>query len=256
MTMTCTFPSRARSVAAFQAGTQTAVNTTDGRGRRPSGRNCTPGLLTGSRPPSSGRTPRLITAICKLVITQYFAHTEQSVRVERWPASTASKTRALIVSLWDGRVAVLELDAPGPHLTLRSTGRDLSDAVQQLRLQLEPIGRIPVCNGARTDCYPSGMVGNMAGGAVTGRAAAYACSYDTMAATTATPTTTRAVVTLISRSGTGLASTVGSGQDEYQARTSHSRLTDWRDGTGFRRLCRADADLRLRIPEHRQDASR
>jgi hypothetical protein len=89
---------------------------------------------------------------------------EQSVLVELWRASTASKADALIVSSWEGRLAVLELDAPGPHLTLRSTGRDLFDALQQLRLQLEPIGWIPLCNGARADCYPSGMARDMAGG--------------------------------------------------------------------------------------------
>lgn len=89
---------------------------------------------------------------------------EQSVSVGLWHAATMSKTDALITSTWDGNLAVLAMEAPGPHLTLRSTGRDLFDALQQLRLQLEPLGWIPLCNGARTDCYPSGMARDMGGG--------------------------------------------------------------------------------------------
>ena len=84
--------------------------------------------------------------------------------VDLWHTLTASKTDALITSSWDGHLPVLTLDAPDPHLTQRSTGRDLFDALQQLRLQLEPLGWIPLCNGARTDCYPSGMARDMAGG--------------------------------------------------------------------------------------------
>jgi hypothetical protein len=82
---------------------------------------------------------------------------EQSVAVDLWHAPTASKTDALITSSRDGRLAVLELHAPDAQLTLRSTGRDYFDALQQLRLQLEPLGWVPLCNGARMDCYPSGM---------------------------------------------------------------------------------------------------
>lgn len=97
-------------------------------------------------------------------ILPYVVHMEQSVPVELWRRSTASKTDALITSARDGRLAVLELNAPDLHLILQSTGRDLFDALQQLRLQLEPLGWIPLCNGARTDCYPSGMARDMGGG--------------------------------------------------------------------------------------------
>jgi hypothetical protein len=41
---------------------------------------------------------------------------EQSVAVELWHASTASKADSLMTSSWDGHLAVLELDAPDPHL--------------------------------------------------------------------------------------------------------------------------------------------
>ena len=39
------------------------------------------------------------------------------------------QTDGLITSMWDGRLAVRTMDARGPQLTLRSTGRDLFDAL-------------------------------------------------------------------------------------------------------------------------------
>jgi len=44
---------------------------------------------------------------------------------------------------------------------------DLFAALQDLRKKtLEPLGSIPLCNGARVDCYPSGMARDMGGGQV------------------------------------------------------------------------------------------
>jgi hypothetical protein len=42
---------------------------------------------------------------------------------------------------------------------------DLFAALQQLRKAMEPLGWFPLCNGARVDCYPSGMARDMGGGA-------------------------------------------------------------------------------------------
>ncbi|HEX2322486.1 MAG TPA: hypothetical protein VHJ18_26195 [Streptosporangiaceae bacterium] len=47
---------------------------------------------------------------------------------------------------------------------LHADGPDLFDALQQLRLMLEPHGWTPLCNGARVDCYPPGTARDMGGG--------------------------------------------------------------------------------------------
>jgi hypothetical protein len=52
---------------------------------------------------------------------------------------------------------VLLLTALDLDITLEVRGRDIFDALQQLRLKLEPIAWYPLCNGPRVDCYPSGM---------------------------------------------------------------------------------------------------
>jgi hypothetical protein len=88
---------------------------------------------------------------------------DKAVRVELWHAQSAAKADALITSSWNGRDAALSLDAPDLGLALTAKGRDLFDALQQLRLQLEPLGWFPLCNGSRTDCYPSGMARDMGG---------------------------------------------------------------------------------------------
>lgn len=64
----------------------------------------------------------------------------------------------------DGRYAKLSLHAPDVRLALEASGRDFFDALQQLRLQLEPLGWYPLCNGARIDGYPSGMARDMGAG--------------------------------------------------------------------------------------------
>jgi len=64
----------------------------------------------------------------------------------------------------EGRYATLSLEAPDLQLALGASGRDFFDALQQLRLQLEPLGWYPLCNGVRIDCYPSGMARDMGEG--------------------------------------------------------------------------------------------
>jgi hypothetical protein len=88
---------------------------------------------------------------------------EQAIQLDLWRPQSAARASALLTSSWDGQDATLSLTVPELTLTLRSAGRDLFDALQQLRLQLEPLGWIPLCNGARTDCYPSGMARSMGG---------------------------------------------------------------------------------------------
>jgi hypothetical protein len=75
----------------------------------------------------------------------------------------AAVSGGLITSHWDGREAVLLLTGLDLDITLVARGRDIFDALQQLRLKLEPIGWYPLCNGARVDCYPSGMARDMGG---------------------------------------------------------------------------------------------
>jgi hypothetical protein len=88
---------------------------------------------------------------------------EKTDRVDLWNPQSAAIAGALITSSWNGREAVLSLAVSNLDLALAVTGRDLFDALQKLRLQLEPLGWIPLCNGARTDCYPSGMARDMGG---------------------------------------------------------------------------------------------
>ena len=86
-----------------------------------------------------------------------------TVQVDLWHALSAMRAGAPIRSSWNGRNATLSLDAPDLGITLTAAGRDLFDALQQLRLQLEPLGWFPLCNGSRIDCYPSGMARDMGG---------------------------------------------------------------------------------------------
>ena len=57
----------------------------------------------------------------------------------------------------------MSLTVPDLGMTMEIRGRDIFDALQQLRLKLEPLGWYPLCNGARVDCYPSGMARDMGG---------------------------------------------------------------------------------------------
>lgn len=87
----------------------------------------------------------------------------ESVQVDLWNTRSAATCAALITVRWDGRDACLSLEAPETSLSAEACGRDLFDALQQLRRQLEPLGWYPLCNGARIDCYPSGMARDMGG---------------------------------------------------------------------------------------------
>lgn len=60
-----------------------------------------------------------------------------------------------------------QLTATDPRgRTWRSPGDDWFDALQQIRLQLETEGYIPLCNGSRIDAHPSRMSRDMSGGTV------------------------------------------------------------------------------------------
>ncbi len=88
-----------------------------------------------------------------------------AVQVDLWSQNSGDIVGALITPQWDGGRAELLIEAPELDLTLRADGPDLFAALQQLRKSLEPLGWFPLCNGARVDCYPSGMARDMGGGA-------------------------------------------------------------------------------------------
>ena len=85
-------------------------------------------------------------------------------QVNLWHKDSGLTTDALIMIWPDGRDYKLSLEAPDLRLTLEASGHDFFHALQQLRLQLEPLGWYPLCNGARIDCYPSGMARDMGAG--------------------------------------------------------------------------------------------
>jgi len=89
---------------------------------------------------------------------------EPTAQIDLWNRDSGSVTGSVIVTSRDARDARLSLAAPDIGLSIEASGRDLFAALQQLRLQLEPLGWIPLCNGARVDCYPSGMARDMGGG--------------------------------------------------------------------------------------------
>lgn len=88
---------------------------------------------------------------------------EKTTQVEFWHRTSDAVSGGLITSDWDGREAVLSLTVPDLGMTVEIRGGDIFDALQQLRLKLEPLGWYPLCNGARVDCYPSGMAQDMGG---------------------------------------------------------------------------------------------
>jgi hypothetical protein len=64
-----------------------------------------------------------------------------------------------------------EREGNGYRLRLRLDGAEFSaeagdyfEALQHIRLQLEPSDRFPLCYGAGRNCYPSGMARDMGGG--------------------------------------------------------------------------------------------
>jgi hypothetical protein len=88
-----------------------------------------------------------------------------AVQVDLWSQRSGKIVGAIITPRWDGVNAQLSIEAPDLELTLHADGPDLFAALQELRKTLEPLGWFPLCNGARVDCYPSGMARDMGGGA-------------------------------------------------------------------------------------------
>lgn len=88
-----------------------------------------------------------------------------TARIDLWNEGTGETVSALFRLEWDGVSARLSVEATELNLATQTGGPDLFDALQQLRKQvLEPLGWVPLCNGARVDCYPSGMARDMGGG--------------------------------------------------------------------------------------------
>ena len=65
---------------------------------------------------------------------------EATDHIDLWQRDSGSTTSGVIMTGRDGRYATLSLEAPDLQLALEARGRDFFDALQQLRLQLEPLG--------------------------------------------------------------------------------------------------------------------
>ena len=101
------------------------------------------------------------------VASAKFSGMDKTVQVDLWHPRSATRTGALITSSRDGRDAGLLLSAPELGMTLTASGRDLFDALQPLRLQLEPMVWFPLCNGrfplvGLFEPAPPGKVGTVA----------------------------------------------------------------------------------------------
>ena len=77
----------------------------------------------------------------------------ESAQVDLWNIESAVTCGALLTVRWDGREACLSLDAPETCSTLSSSSGD----------SWSRRAGYPLCNGARVDCYPSGMARDMGG---------------------------------------------------------------------------------------------
>jgi hypothetical protein len=88
-----------------------------------------------------------------------------TVQIDLWNQNSGEVVGVTINPGWDGRNAQLSVEAPELDLSFQADGPDLFAALQQLRKTMEPLGWFPLCNGARVDCYPSGMARDMGGGA-------------------------------------------------------------------------------------------
>ena len=88
-----------------------------------------------------------------------------TAQVDLWNERSGEVVGAIISPQWDGGTVRLTIEAPDVDLALQADGPDLFAALQQLRRSLELLGWVPLCNGARVDCYPSGMARDMGGGA-------------------------------------------------------------------------------------------
>ena len=86
-------------------------------------------------------------------------------RIDLWNEGSGETASAVFRLEGDGGSARLSMEAAELGLAVQADGPDFFDALQQLRKQvLEPLGWVPLCNGARVDCYPSGMSRDMGGG--------------------------------------------------------------------------------------------
>jgi hypothetical protein len=86
-------------------------------------------------------------------------------RIDLWNEGSGETASAVFRLEWDGVSARLSMDAAELGLSVQADGQDLFGALQHLRKRdLEPLGWVPLCNGARVDCYPSGMARDMGGG--------------------------------------------------------------------------------------------
>ena len=89
-------------------------------------------------------------------------------RIGLWNKESGKAASAVFRLEWDYESARLSMEAAELGLSVQADGHDPLDALQQLRKQaLEPLGWVPLCNGARVDCHPSGMLRSMSGGTST-----------------------------------------------------------------------------------------
>ena len=88
-------------------------------------------------------------------------------QIDLWDSQSGDVIGALFSHEWDGVNARLSIEAPQRGLSFHAEGADLFSVLQDLRKEsLEPLGLIPLCNGARVDCRPSGLAASMGGGMV------------------------------------------------------------------------------------------
>ncbi|MFF7591272.1 hypothetical protein ACFZCK_27710 [Kitasatospora purpeofusca] len=76
---------------------------------------------------------------------------------------TAGKSQAEVWNLQADDECNLELVSTNGS-RWSANGNDMFDALKDLRLQIEPLGHLLLCNGARIDAHPSGMSRDMSGG--------------------------------------------------------------------------------------------
>ena len=82
-----------------------------------------------------------------------------TARIDLWNKESGKTASAVFRLEWDYESTRLSMEAAELGLSVQADGYDLWDALQRLRKQaLEPLGWVPLCNGARVDCHPSGMM--------------------------------------------------------------------------------------------------
>jgi hypothetical protein len=81
--------------------------------------------------------------------------------VDLWNKETGAVIGSTFSFAANGAEYVLSLVAPDENMTLSAAGTDYFDGLQHVRRELEAGSWYPLCNGARVDCYPSGMARDM-----------------------------------------------------------------------------------------------